>query len=88
MLGCVPCAIGKVFHEVLLKISQVFLVKPRILQTESFLSVLSSILKSTILDIFAACILPMHPCAPAEVPVFSTAAGSTTLGTLLTLLLG
>ncbi len=34
MFGCVPSTIGKVFHEVLLKISQVFFMEPCILHKD------------------------------------------------------
>lgn len=32
MSGCIPAPVGKVFNEVLLKISQVFFTEPRILK--------------------------------------------------------
>lgn len=77
MFGCVQGTIRKVLHEVLLKIFQVFFIKPCILQTGKF--ILSKSFKSfsstkKMIAIHMLLSSPVNPADLAAVPVFSAAA--------------
>lgn len=69
MFWCVPGTIGKVFHEVLLKIFEVFFVEPSILLKAKGIFSKSFYVEKKC-DARPLLVSPVHPGAPSVVPVF------------------